>query len=242
MNVKKINDYLESFESVSLSRDLPQRQLTPIIISDSKGNYLKRVASNQIEKGIVWKNRKGQTACDGIEWAIRQVDNFRFNYGRFELFIFLGTCDFCIKDRDNIIHLLPESAGIPDRIIRRFRDLSRIARLKEFPVTFFEIPAFCIQEWNRRHGHESPEVFAEDDKQLHSRIQLLNIRIRQLNRENSKISPNFNAALLKTRKNNSNKNKYRLTFSLYSDGIHSDKELSQYWLRKIAEIIRKQCY
>ena len=242
MNVRKINDYIESSESVSLSHDLPQRRLTPIILSDSKGNYLKREVRNQIEKGIIWKNRKGQTAYEVIDWVITQIDNFRANYGSFELFVFLGTCDFCTKDRDNIIHLLPKSAGIPDRIIRKFCDLLRIARLNEFPVTFLEIPAFCIQEWNRRHGHESPEVFADDDKQLHSMIHLVNLRIRQLNRANSKITPNFNAALLKTRKNNSKKKSYRLTFSLYSDGIHSDKELSRYWLRKIAEVIRKQCY
>ena len=70
MNLRKINDYLESFESVSLSQDLPQRKLTPIILSDSKGNYLKREVRNQIEKGTIWKNRKGQTAYDGIDWVI----------------------------------------------------------------------------------------------------------------------------------------------------------------------------
>ena len=41
-------------------------------------------------------------------------------------------------------------------------------------MTFLEIPAICMQEWNRQHGHENPESFVEDDKDLNSIIEKLN--------------------------------------------------------------------
>lgn len=245
MNDSKIDEYL--LGTSDLDSNLPTRQSVPIVFTDSKGNYFeieaRRGGSNAIERGIVWKSKPGRTVLDGIDWLKTQVASYKKRYGKFELFIFLGTCDFGRKDNDGIIHLLPKSARISDKILSNFRNFSHYARVKGFPVTFLEIPAICLQEWNRRHGHENPQTFAEDDSRLNLMIEFVNKQIRKLNRENGKNSPNFNAALLKTRKNHSKKkNKYRPTFGLYKDGIHSGKKLSQYWLRKLAEIIKRQCY
>lgn len=245
MNDSKIDEYL--LGTSDLDKDLPRRRSVPIVFADSKGRYLenesKRKSSNIIERNIIWKNKGGRTALNSIDWLKTQIINYRRYYGNFELFIFLGTCDLSVKDSDGIIHLLPKLAKIEEKLISKFRNFAHYARIKGFPVTFLEIPAICMQEWNRQHGHENPESFAEDDKDLNSVIEKLNKNIRRLNRENGKLSPNFNSALLKTRKNKSKKkNKYRPTFSLYKDGIHSNQKLSQYWLRKLAEIVKKQCY
>ena len=70
-------------------------------------------------------------------------------------------------------------------------------------MTVLEIPAICLQEWNKQHGHENPKVVANDDISINLSIESLNKNIRKLNRENGKCSPNFNSALLKTRKNKS---------------------------------------
>ena len=245
MNESKIDEYL--LGTSDLDKDLPRRRSVPIIFADSKGKYLaneaKRRESNKIERGIVWKNKGGRTALEGIDWLKSQVNNYKRRYGNIELFVFLGTCDFCAKDADGILHLLPKEAKIPEKLINKFRSFLHYASIKGVPVTFLEIPSICIQEWNRNHGHEHPEIFAEDDTIVNRMIQDINKKIRQINRENGRCSPNFNSALLKTRKNKSKKkNKYRPTFSLYVDGIHSGKKLSQYWLRKLSEIVKKQCY
>ena len=244
MNIAKIEEYL--LGTSDLDKDLPRRRTVPIVFSDSKGRYLeneaKRKNSNKIEQKIVWKHKGGRTALASIDWLRTQTINYRRYYGNFELFIFLGTCDLTVKGSDGILHLPPDLEKIEEKILKKFRNFAHYARIKGFPVTFLEVPAMCMQEWNKQHGHENPQIFAADDTKLNSIIESLNKNIRRLNRENGKISPNFNAALLKTRKNKSKKKKYRPIFSLYCDGIHSGKKLSQYWLRKLAEIIKKQCY
>ena len=92
------------------------------------------------------------------------------------------------------------------------------------------------------HGHISPELLKDHHHGLQAAIKLVNESIRVINRRNVKKSPNFNAAIEKTRKNNSKSNKYRWTFGQFLDGMHPYPSLSKYWLRKIAEIIRKKCY
>lgn len=80
-------------------------------------------------------------------------------YGNLELFVFLDTCDLWVKDADGILHMLPKSAKIQEKMINRFRSLSHNAMLKGIPVTVLEIPAICIQEeWNKQDGHENPKV------------------------------------------------------------------------------------
>ena len=241
MNDLKIDEYL--LGTADFDKDLPRRRAVPI---DSKGNYLaseaKRKESTKIERNIVWKNKPGRTTLDSIDWLKSQLNNYKRLYGNFELFVFLGTCDLSVKDADDILHPLPKSAKIAEKLLNKFRSLSHYALRKGIPVTILEIPAICLQEWNKQHGHENPKSFANDDISINLTIESLNKNIRKLNRENGKCSPNFNSALLKTRKNKSKIKKYRPTFSLYKDGIHSGKKLSQYWLRKLAEVVKKQCY
>ena len=105
-------------------------------------------------------------------------------------------------------------------------------------MTLLEIPGFCIKEYNRVHGHISPELLKDHHHGLQAAIKLVNESIRVINRRNGKKSPNFNAAIEKTRKNNSKSKKYRWTL----DGMHPNPSLSKYWLRKIVETVRKKCY
>ena len=116
------------------------------------------------------------------------------------------------------------------------------AKKRGYSVTLLEIPGYCIREYNRVHGHDNPQIFKDHDIGLKTAINIVNDGIRKINRRNGKISPNFNSAIDKTRKNNSRPNKYRWTFAQFLDGMHPKPKLSKYWLRKIAEIIRKKCY
>ena len=55
MNTKKLSDYLSKMQDFCNNMDT--QKTTPIIISDSKGNYLeretKRPDANEIEKSVV---------------------------------------------------------------------------------------------------------------------------------------------------------------------------------------------
>ena len=184
MNDSKIDKYL------NLDKNLPRMRLVPTVFADSKGNYFeteaRRSGNNKIERGIVWKNKQGSTVLESTDWLKKQVASYKKRYGRFELFIFLGTCDFGAKDTDGIIHLLPKSARIPDKILSKFRSFSHYARIKGFPVACLEVPAIRLQEWNHRHGHQNPQIFIDDDNSLNPMIETLNKKIRKLNRENGR--------------------------------------------------------
>lgn len=241
MNEDKIEKYFSKCSD--LDKDLPRRKLTPIILTDSKARYLYQESICRLEHGIVWLYEPGLRAEDGIKWIRTQLNDLQERFGKFELFVFLGTCDLGLKNSQGLI-LRPRVSSVICRLIRLFREFAELARKEGYSVTILEIPAFCIQEYNRVHGHRTPAIFKDHDKGLHTAIRLVNEGIRDINKKNGKFSPRFNCALDKTRKNNtkSKPNKYRWTFGQFVDGLHPNAKLSKYWLRKIAEIIRKRCY
>ena len=239
MNESKISNYLSN--CTDLDDNLPKRKLTPIILSDSKAKYLFPESASRLEHGIVWLYEPGLSAESGIKWAASQLEDIESRFGKFELFVLLGTCDLGLKNKQGLI-LRPRVSSVACRLIRKFREFANDANDRGYSVTLLEIPGFCIREYNRVHGHISPELLKDHDHGLQTAIKLVNESIRVINRRNGKKSPNFNAAIEKTRKNNSKPNKYRWTFGQFLDGMHPNPSLSKYWLRKIAEIIRKKCY
>ena len=95
MNESKINNYLQRCSD--LDRDLPERKLTPIILSDSKASYLFPESISWLEHGIVWLYEPGLSAENGIKWISSQLRDLEVQFGKFELFILLGTCDLGLK-------------------------------------------------------------------------------------------------------------------------------------------------
>ena len=79
MNEDKIDKYFS--KCLDLDKDLPRRKLTPIILTDSKAHYLYQESGSRLEHGIVWLYEPG----------------LRAGFGKFELFVFLGTCDRGLK-------------------------------------------------------------------------------------------------------------------------------------------------
>ena len=239
MNDNKIRNYLEHCSD--LDKNLSERKLTPVILSDSKAKYLYPESSSRLEHGIVWLYEPGLSAENGIKWISPHLDELERQFGKFELFIFLGTCDLGLKNKQGLI-LRPRVSSVACRLIRTFREFAQSAKERGYSVTILEIPGFCIREYNKVHGHENPALLKDHDEGLKTAIKLVNESIRAINSRNGKKSPNFNAAIEKTRKNNSKPNKYRWTFNQFLDGMHPNPLLSRYWLRKIAEVIRKECY
>ena len=62
-------------------------------------------------------------------------------------------------------------------------DLKSIVELgiaNNFQVILLEIPVFCTREWNRQHGHPSPDDFIEKDRLIQRDIQLVNEELRKI--------------------------------------------------------------
>ena len=126
-----------------LDNNLPRRKLTPIILSDSKARYLfpksasrlehgfvcliwfftshQQSFSYKLEHGIVWLYEPGLSAEKGIKWAASLLEIIESQFGKFELFILLGTCDLELKNKQGLI-LRPRVSSVACRLIRNLEN------------------------------------------------------------------------------------------------------------------------
>ena len=71
----------------------------PILIADSKGNYLKSRADliNQFQYSLELQCRGGARFQDYFYWLQHNLSNKVAQYGKIVLYVWLGTCDFTVK-------------------------------------------------------------------------------------------------------------------------------------------------
>ena len=243
MNQNKLEKYLQK-ENPSLV-NIPENRLVPVFLSDSRGRYLRQQAATPLEHDIVWVDQRhegGRTTSAGLEWVRSNSSSFRDGYPNgFILFVWLGTCNFCDKNENNWLSLKDDIARTSAEIIIDLGKIIRLGRENNFQVILLEIPIFCIQEWNRVHGHPSPEDFRQQDKDLQRDIHLVNEEIRRLNLDSGKVTPMFNVDL-KLKRHRISPNRSYYNFAQFTDGVHPNQLLSRYWLRKISEVVRLECY
>ena len=116
-----------------------------------------RESVGRLEHGIVWLYEPGLSAENCIKWISSQLGDLEAQFGKFELFILLGTCDLGLKNRQGLI-LRPRVSSVACRLIRTFREFANDANDRGYSVTLLEITGFCIREYNTAHGHKSPEL------------------------------------------------------------------------------------
>ena len=112
------------------------------------------------------------------------------------MFVWLGTCNFCDKNKDTYLSLKENTAHVAAQTINDLKQIVKLGVENKFQVILLEIPVFCIQDFNRVRGHKSPSDFREQDILLHQNIQLVNEEIRKLNLDSGKVVPMFNLDLL----------------------------------------------
>ena len=71
----------------------------PILLADSKGNYLKSHADliNQFHYSIEFQCRGYSRFQDYFYWLQHNLSNKVAQYGKIVLYVWLGTCDFTVK-------------------------------------------------------------------------------------------------------------------------------------------------
>lgn len=240
MSTGKLIKYLEKSEK-DLAVDIaPKRKL--VVCSDSKGRYIKDKAFTNTEKSILWFIHPGKTTGAIIEHVVGELDDIVKTHGPILLAIWTGTCDLTIKKESKFIDINNDVS--PSDILRSYRIL--LTRIKHFgnevKTVFLECPPLSIPIWNSSRGHKSPEVFTDNNTLLDSRIQELNIGIREINLSQDVRAPRFPCDVYKSRKSNKNHTTIKASYSLYKDGIHPGEVLSRAWLRKIVIVlIQEQC-
>ena len=129
-----------------------------------------------------------------------------------------------------------------EETIARYENLSKYLANRKVKLVLLEVPYFSIKEFNRHLGHRYPEEFKKQDTDLILALDKLNKKIRDVNKENQTIAPKFSVDLKASRSTKGKRTKYSINYNVYNDGIHPKPLLAKYWMRKIEELARRDCY
>ena len=240
MSERKIRKSIRHFQEIEA--ELPHvRRRTAVIVSDSKGNYLKQHAQTSLERSIVWLGHSGLNSEEGINLLKSKLAELTRTYGRLSVYLFLGTCDLTQKVGDFIV-LKRGYRAIRAEVIRLYGELADYAQLNSIDLTLLEIPIYSIKEWNKYYGDPCPEVFDRNDKQIYKSVKKTNNAIKSINSRLLKHSPSFSLDLENSRKPHGRKERYYFNYCLLKDGIHPTPLVAKLWLRRIAALVRQDCY
>ncbi|MCG7879347.1 MAG: hypothetical protein N0E59_21405 [Candidatus Thiodiazotropha taylori] len=216
-----------------------------ILISDSKGNYLKehRDIITQFGFDIEFQCRGGARFHDYYYWLQRNLAQKVQVYGQIVLYIFLGTCDLTTK-KGRFIDLAHENdhAAISYLQYQINRYLNFVSNFPSVSIVFLQIPPYSIQAWNQSRGHRYPSQFLERDLVLYERICIINDYINEINERLGVFSPRFRLDLYRNRKSSqSGHNRTSVNFANYKDGVHPNKLLARCWMKRIIILVFKFC-
>ena len=240
MSLTKCRKYLR--ETEGFDSDLHQKRKTPIFLSDSKASYLKSLVHSEIENEIVWWFRAGWNSSAAAEYLRWNIDAAIRAHGSIHLYVWIGTCNLTVKVNSNSGYIKLNTQNACAKLTEDLEFIAYLARWKNFSVTFLELPVYSIKHWNAAKGHPNPEIFSPDDQILQTRIKLAIQHISRLNRSNSANIVWFNVDLLTSRKKKGKPSKPYFYFNLYRDGIHPSVDLSGVWLRKVTQLVLKDCH
>lgn len=212
----------------------------PVLISDSKGVYLKRHL-DLLKKSrifVQFECRPGARFANFITWLKKNLSNLVQQHGWITLYIWLGTCDTTQKSGIYIDLRYVDSTLCVKNIVQHI-DLfvSFIGQFKEGVPIFLEIPPYSVVEWNRAKGHSNPQIFKEKDKTLNETIGILKDYIKNVNSVCLVTGPRFKLDLLKYRKEKGKCQRVSYNFQLYVDDIHPCSMLARVWLKRLIECI-----
>ena len=246
MSLSQLEKYLR--ENPVIAPTTPQKR-TVILVSGSKGNYLKRHISRiHPEKNIIFESKGGRNSKQAVDLIAANVQNYRRKYSNILLILWTGTCDLTSKVGQNrygrkiIVDL--NTLQVED-IVHQYNKFFEICSSYGDSVKglILECPYYSISIWNSVQGHPNPSIFDQNNLILHHKINELNQNIKELNSTYGVQAPRFSCDMIKTRKLKKSYPTKTVSYSLLKDGIHPGVTLSQYWIRRIViAVIFKYCY
>jgi lysophospholipase L1-like esterase len=243
MSEQKLTNYLNNS---TFSTPIGPRHHIPVMLSDSKGIYLKNNIIHPFDNNIVWWCKGGSTIEKSLAWLEHNIDAKLRTLGPIRLYIWLGTCNLKRKGKTPHIALTSNNDDSVKHIIRNLNNFKEfLANYHQVQVIFLEIPVYSIVSWNRYHHHIDPTDFKEQDRDLQQQISKVNQEIRQRNSDLQTNSPDFSKFLkasARHRRRSQRDTWHYYNFKLYKDGVHPTQKLARVWLREIVDRIREACW
>lgn len=225
---------------------LIQPSRTPVLLSDSKGSYLKDQVTINPETFIKFWCKSGATAEDRLQYLKQNLEAHIETYTNITLFVWLGTCNLTSKKSEGYIELTSKDNSAAYQLIETLKELYHFVRQygSSVKLVFLHIPLYSITRYNSFLEHPNPETFAEQDFMLGQQIDIVNNYIDDTNRVLHSYSPKFSQDLQKAKRNSvfSLRTKYSYNFNLYKDGIHPLPLLAKLWLARICRLVHDFCY
>ena len=228
----------------------------PIFLSDSKARYIQKHRHFIEDHGyfIDFQFRPGARFLDLYFWLERNLAQKVQQYGNIICYAWLGTCDLTARKTyvEKVGRRYKKHSYIE---LRHKDDASAIAYVKQqiekfcrlvsnFPsvqIVFLEIPCYSIEAYNKHLGVDNPEDFHASGLLLTERIGIINVHIRDVNKESGFSTPRFKNDLIKYRKAEGKSQRKSLTFTDYLDGLHPDNALARIWMKKIVTHMFHYC-
>jgi len=244
MTDSKLIKYLEKINSKEDQAPTGPRIRKPLIISDSKGRYLREHIQSPVENQIIWQYKGGRTTYEGYNWLLQNIDHQIGQHGNIHFYIWLATCDLTSYNSP-YIYLACENSDGTRHIVDTYHQI--IETVNHYPhcsVTFLETPVYSIYEHNKYKGQTDSE-FKKLDNKLLSQINELNQLTREINNGLNNTSPVFSTDLSRQHwKNSKTKQTPRdqYNYNLLKDGLHPGINLAKVWLKKLELQIKKDCW
>ena len=217
----------------------------PILIADSKGNYLKPHEDliRQFGYSIDFQCFPGARFSDYYFWLKNNLHKKVRQFGQIVLYIWLGTCDFTYKKgREINLRHADDNAAVSYLKFQIDRYFDFVANFPTVSIIFLEIPYYSLESYYSSKGHRDPTIFRSQDLVLKERIALVNEYIKEVNQFTSVISPRFNLDLIRFHKSKGDDHKRaKISFANFKDGIHPKLTLARYWTKRIVAHILADC-
>ena len=249
----KLEKYLEK-GLVKPNLDRPQKKLA-IVVADSKGSYIRdRLRCFDINTTILWWCIGGGTTNGQFTYFSNHIKDALKSYSEVVVYLWTGTCDITEKVKilnsygkymkTNYIRLQNEDVQETTNDLRQkytaFSDFCKT--LEGVTLVCLEIPFYSIQAWNESFNGKDQEEYKRQDKILVDIIISVNNAIRDLNEQNSVLSPKFASDVVNIRKSSGKASQYTLNTHLLADGIHPIDILARVWLKRLLIKMFIDCY
>lgn len=232
MSLSKVNKDLDKYQRL-------ERQTGPVtdttldfyLLGDSKVKYLKNEISRRHHVKLQCYSYPG-VGVDSSKIITKACSIARL-CSKPTIVIWLGTCELTTKtDKAVLLSEAPVDEILEFYIFLKFK-INTVNSSAN--VIFLDCPYYSIIEFNRVKYPAPAHISASTQKQLESKTDAYNSKIRELNRWQA---PKFSQDLIRPSKP-AKTVLYKKNYTLLLDGIHPSSALSRLWLFRLYDFIRR---